>query len=193
MYPAFGKYYNDLSGYYTQDIAKAKDLLAQAGYPNGFDLTITAPGNYQIHVDTAQVIAEQLKAIGVNCKIDTVEWSTWLKNVYQDRNYEATVVGFDTSSAMTAQSLLARFESSSGKNVCNFNSPAYDAAYTKAITSTTEAAQIAAYKDCQRILAEEAAAVYVQDPCDMVAMRENVSGYVFYPIYVMDLSRVSVS
>jgi len=192
MYPAFGKYYNDLSGFYTQDTAKAKELLREAGYPDGFELTITAPGNYQIHVDTAQVIAEQLKAIGVNCRIDTVEWSTWLKNVYQDRNYEATVVGFDTSSAMTAQSLLARFESTSGKNVCNFRSEAYDEAYARAITATRESDQIAAYKDCQRILAEEAAAVYVQDPCDMVAMRKGVSGYVFYPIYVMDLSRVTV-
>ena len=192
MYPAFGKYYNDLSTFYTKDVDKAKQLLADAGYPNGFDLVITAPMNYQIHVDTAQVIAEQLKAIGVNCKIDTVEWSTWLKNVYQDRNYEATVVGFDTSSAMTAQSLLARFESTSGKNVCNFRSEAYDAAYARAVSATVESEQIAAYKDCQRILAEEAAAVYVQDPCDLVCMREGVSGYVFYPIYVMDLSRVSV-
>ena len=58
------------------------------------------------------------------------------------------------------------------------------------MAETTEAAQIGDYKDCQRILAEEAAAVYVQDPCDLVGMRSDVSGYIFYPIYVMDLSRV---
>ena len=190
MYPAFGKYYNDLSGYYTQDVEKAKALLKEAGYENGFDLVITAPGNYQIHVDTAQIIAEQLKAIGVNCTIQTVEWSAWLENVYKNRDYQATVVGFDTSAAMTAQSLLARFQSESGKNVCNFHSDAYDAAYAKALAETTETAQIADYKECQRILAEEAAAVYVQDPCDLVGMRSDVAGYTFYPIYVMDLSRV---
>ena len=190
MYPAFGKYYNDLSGYYTQDIEKAKALLKEAGYENGFDLVITAPVNYQIHVDTAQVIAEQLKAIGVRCTIQTVEWSAWLENVYKNRDYQATVVGFDTSAAMTAQSLLARFQSESGKNVCNFKSEAYDTAYAKAIAETTEDAQIADYRECQRILAEEAAAVYVQDPCDLVAMRADLTGYVFYPIYVMDLSRI---
>jgi len=187
MYPAFGKYYNDLSNYYTQDIEKAKSLLAEAGYPNGFDLTITAPANYQIHVDTAQVIAEQLKAIGINCTIDTVEWSTWLEKVYQNRDYQATVVGFDTSSAMTAQSLLARFESTSGKNVCNFNSESYDAIYSEAIAATDETKQIEYYKQCQELLAQGAAAVYIQDPCDLVAMRSDIVGYTFYPIYVMDL------
>ena len=190
MYPAFGKYYNDLSSYYTQDIEKAKALLAEAGYADGFDLVITAPVNYQIHVDTAQVIAEQLKAIGVRCTIQTVEWSAWLENVYKNRDYQATVVGFDTSAAMTAQSLLARFQSESGKNVCNFASADFDAAYAKALAETTEPAQIADYKECQRILAAEAAAVYVQDPCDLVAMRSDVTGYVFYPIYVMDLRGV---
>ena len=193
MYPAFGKYYNDLSGFYKQDVEKAKALLKEAGYENGFDLVITAPVNYQIHVDTAQVIAEQLKAVGVRCTIQTVEWSAWLENVYKNRDYQATVVGFDTSAAMTAQSLLARFQSESGKNVCNFKSADFDAVYAKALAETTEAAQIQDYKECQRILAEEAAAVYVQDPCDLVGMRSNVSGYVFYPIYVMDLSRISIT
>jgi len=188
MYPAFGKYYEDLSDYYTRDIEKAKSLLAEAGYPDGFDLTITVPGNYQIHVDTAQVLAEQLKAIGVNCTIDTVEWSTWLEKVYQNRDYQATVVGFDTSSAMTAQSLLARFESTSGKNVCNFCSESYDAIYAEAIAATDEATQIAYYKQCQELLAQGAAAVYIQDPCDLVGMRSGIEGYTFYPIYVLDLS-----
>lgn len=191
MYPAFGKYYADLSTYYTKDIDRAKQLLSDAGYADGFDLEITAPMNYQIHVDTAQVIAEQLKAIGVNCTINTVEWSTWLEKVYQNRDYQATVVGFDTSAAMTAQSLLARFESTSGKNVCNFSSAQYDERYAAAIASTDEAGQVAAYQDCQQILAENAAAVYVQDPCDLVAMRSDIGGYRFYPIYVMDLSCVS--
>ena len=190
MYPAFGKYYKDMTGWYAKDIEKAKSLLKEAGYEKGFDLTITAPSNYQIHVDTAQVIAEQLKAIGVNCRIDTVEWSAWLENVYQKREYQATVVGFDTSAAMTAQSLLARFESSSGKNVCNFNFPEYDRVYADAIAATDEAVQINCYKECQEDLCQQAAAVYIQDPAELVGMRAGLGGYTFYPIYVMDLSQV---
>lgn len=191
MYPAFGKYYKDLSEWYATDVERAKSLLKEAGYENGFDLTITVPGNYQIHVDTAQVIAEQLKAIGVSCTIDTVEWSAWLENVYQKREYQATVVGFDTSSAMTAQSLLARFQSESGKNVCNFVFEEYDKVYADALAATDETVQITCYKECQEILCQQAAAVYVQDPADLVGMRADLGGYTFYPIYVMDLSKVS--
>lgn len=190
MYPGLGKYYEDLSDYYTPDIDKAKSLLAEAGYGDGFDLEITVPSNYQFHVDTAQVVAEQLKAIGVNCTIRTVEWSTWLDEVYSQRNYQATVVGFDSSSAMTAQSLLARFESTSSKNMCNFASEEYDTVYAQALASTNEDEQIALYKQLQVILAEQAANIYLQDPCDMVAMRSDLTGYVFYPIYILDLSKV---
>lgn len=190
MYPSFGKYYEDLSGYYTQDIEKAKQLMAEAGYANGFDLVITAPGNYPIHCDTAQIIAEQLKAINVNVTIDIVEWSTWLSEVYGSRNYQATVVGFDTSAALTAQSLLARFVSTSSKNLINFASEEYDSTYAAALAATDEASQIALYKQCQTILAAEAANVYIQEPCDFVAVKANIEGYKFYPLYVMDLSGI---
>ena len=192
MYPAFGKYYEDLTGLYPYDVEKAKSLLADAGYADGFALEITVPGNYQFHVDTAQALAEQLRAIGVQCTIKTVEWSSWLETVYQNREYQATVVGFDTSAAMTAQSLLARFESTSRKNVCNFASEDYDETYAAAIAETDEARQIALYKQLETILAEEAAAVYIQDPCDLVSVRAGVTGYRFYPIYVMDLSSLKI-
>ena len=70
MYPAFQKYFRpELVDYYSYDVEKAKKLLADAGYPDGFEMTITVPSNYQPHVDTAEVIAEQLKAIGVTVNI----------------------------------------------------------------------------------------------------------------------------
>jgi len=192
MYPSFGKYYEDLSDYYTLDVEKAKQLMSEAGYANGFDLVIKAPSNYPIHVDTAQIIAEQLKAINVNVTVDIIEWATWLSDVYSARDFQATVVGFDTSAALTAQSLLSRFVSSSSKNLINFNSPDYDTVYAQALACTDEARQIELYKQCQTILAQEAANVYIQEPCDFVAVRNGISGYQFYPLYVMDLSKISV-
>ena len=57
--------------YLTQlRIEKAKQLLTDAGYPDGFEMDITVPSNYQPHVDTAEVIAQQLKAIGVSVNIN---------------------------------------------------------------------------------------------------------------------------
>lgn len=62
FFSSFTKYFQPgLEKTYTKNIQKAKDLLTEAGYPNGFETTITVPSNYQYHVDTAQVIAEQLR------------------------------------------------------------------------------------------------------------------------------------
>ncbi len=190
MYPAFAKYYEDLSDYYSYDPAKAKSLLAEAGYANDFDFVITVPSNYPFHVDTAQVVAEQLKAVGINCTIDTVEWGTWYDEVYKGRNYHGTILGFDASGAMTAQSLLARYESTHAKNMSNYVSERYDEVYNAALAATDEAEQIALYKEAQTILAEDASNVYIQDPCDFVAVRKGIEGYRFYPIYVMDLAGI---
>ncbi|MBQ2829786.1 MAG: ABC transporter substrate-binding protein, partial [Oscillospiraceae bacterium] len=62
--------------------------------------------------------------------------------------------------------------------------------YAKAIACTDEAEQIALYKELQAILSENAANVYIQDLCDLVATAPNLKGYEFYPIYVMDMSTV---
>ena len=80
---------------YTYDPNKAKELLAEAGYGDGFDLEISVPSSYSQHVDTAQIIADQLSQIGIRATIKKVEWSSWLEDVYTNRNYQATVIGFD--------------------------------------------------------------------------------------------------
>lgn len=190
MYPAFGKYFDDsLTDYYTQDLEKAKSLLTEAGYPDGFDLTITVPSNYQPHIDTAQVLVEQLKAVGVNAQIELVDWGTWVSRVYVDRNYQSTVVGVDASS-MTARAMLERFTSTYGKNFVNYNSAEYDALFQQASAAEDDAQQTALYKQMERDLTENAANVYLQDLGDLVALRSDLTGYRFYPIYVMDLSGV---
>ena len=191
MYPAFTKYYEDLTGVYTYDPDKAVSLLKEAGYENGFDLEITVPSNYQLHVDTAQVVAEQLKAVGINCTIKPVDWSTWLSDVYQGRNYQATVVGVDTSNGLNAESLLSRFVSDRSNNFINFNSADYDETFNKAVSATTEDEQITLYKQCETILANEAANIYIQDPADLVVINKKLTGYTFYPLYVMDMSKVA--
>ncbi len=190
IYPAFTKYFlPELVDKYPHDVAKAKELLAQAGYPDGFDMTISVPNNYQPHMDTAEVVAEQLREAGIRVTIQPVEWSTWLDTIYNGRQFQATVVGVDAAN-MTARAMLERFTSDYGKNFINYNNPAYDALFQQAINAQDEATQTDLYKQMETMLASTAANVYIQDLCDLVAMRQDLGGLKFYPIYVLDLSTV---
>lgn len=189
MFPAFKKYFMDeLTNFYPYDPDKAKELLAEAGQSN-LEFTITVPSSMQQHVDTAQVIVEQLKQIGVNAKINQVEWATWLEETYRGRQFEATIVSFDAH-GVAASDLLARFQSDNGKNMINFNSPAYDEKFKEAMSTTDDAAQTAAFKECEKILTEEAANVYIQDVASFVALAKGYEGFKFYPLYVCDFSTI---
>ncbi len=188
MYPAFGKYFDEsLANAYPHDVEKAKQLLAQAGYPNGFSFTIKVPSNYTPHVDCAEVLVEQLKAAGIDAKIQLVDWSTWLSDVYAGRNFEATITGFD-SSTLNASGMLARWETGNGKNMIGYSNADYDAAYRAARATADDAQQTAFYKRCLEILSQDAANVYLQDLADFVAVHPKLKGYEFYPLYVMDMS-----
>ncbi len=190
IYPAFTKYFlPELVDKYPHSVEKAKELLAQAGYPNGFDMTISVPNNYQPHMDTAEVVAEQLREAGIRVTIQPVEWSTWLDTIYNGRQFQATVVGVDAAN-MTARAMLERFTSDYAKNFINYNNPAYDALFQQAINAQDEATQTDLYKQMEAMLADTAANVYIQDLCDLVAMRQDLGGLKFYPIYVLDLSTV---
>ena len=67
---------------YTYDPAKAKQLLAEAGYPNGFTSKLWTPeGRYFMDKETCLAVSEQLKAIGVNLEVEVVDWETYLKEL----------------------------------------------------------------------------------------------------------------
>ena len=86
MFPSFGKYFMpELNDTYNTDIEKARELLKEAGFEDGFSFTITVPSNYQPHIDTAQVLKEEFKKIGVDAQIQLIEWDSWVSDVYQNR------------------------------------------------------------------------------------------------------------
>ena len=197
VFPAFSKYFDEsLTDYYTKDTAKAKKLLEEAGYPNGFEMTITVPSNYEPHVATAEVLAEELKEIGVTATLEPVEWNTWLEKTYNGREFQSTVIGL-TADPLTARSLLERFTTAQrepdengklGNNFMNYNNAEYDELFEKAITCYDDAEQTEIYKAMLKNLTENAANVYIQDMADMVAVRKGLTGLQFYPLYVLDVS-----
>jgi peptide/nickel transport system substrate-binding protein len=189
--PGLAKYFNaSLTNAYPADVEKAKQLLADAGYADGFDLEIAVPSNYVVHVDTAQVIVNQLAAIGVSATIKQYDWATWLEDVYGNRNYQATVVSVGGAS-LSPGGELSRYRSDAEDNFFNFKSPAFDAKYDEAVAALDESKKASLYKEAQQILSEEAASVFIQDIAGLSAINNHFDGLVSYPIYaVLDFSLI---
>lgn len=190
MYPAFSKYYmEELNDAYPTDADRARQLLADAGYPDGFTMDITVPSNYTQHVQTAEVIAEQLKAVGITANIVPVEWETWVSQVYQGRDYQSTVCGV-AASDMTAREMVIRYVSDYQNNFINFDDGEYDQAVAQAITALDEGEQEELYKRALTILSEQAASVWLQDLCDLTVMSPKLTGLELYRTYVLDMSTI---
>ena len=191
MYPAFTKYFlPELAENYPQDLNRAKQLLTEAGYPNGFDMTITVPSNYAQHVDTGLVLAQQLSATGIRAEVQEVTWETWVSDVYRGRNFQATVSGI-AASDMTAREMLERYASGNSKNFIGFDDAEYDDVIARAAVATEEDQQLALNKRAQEILNEQAASLWLQDLCDLTVLRSGLTGMTFYATYVLDMATIS--
>ncbi|MBP5158680.1 MAG: ABC transporter substrate-binding protein [Lachnospiraceae bacterium] len=191
IFSSYKTYYNEsLSSFYTYDPDRAKALLEEAGYGDGFSFKIKVPSNYVFHIDTAQVIVEELKKIGVDAQIELIEWATWLSDVYSGRDFEATVIGLDAK--LAPGDTLKYYPSDSSKNFINFSDPEFDELYKKAVNEVDTDKKATAYKRLQEILTEQAASVFIQSPHNVVAVSKRVEGYVFYPVYVQDMSTIRI-
>ena len=190
MLPTMQSYYVDLNDVYGTgaNIEKAKELLTEAGFPDGIDFEIKVPSNYEVHVQTAEVVAEQLNAANIHTTIVLVEWETWLSDVYNGRKYQGTISGITTD--LTPGYLLNRFQTESSKNFINYANPAFDETYAKAAASLDLSEKADYYKELQRLMAEDAGTAFLSVPPITVAIKPELSGYTFYPIYVQDMSVV---
>ncbi len=189
MFPAFGKYYNkDVVDTYTYNIDKAKELLKEAGYENGFDMTIRVPSNYEFHMNTALVVKEQLKKINVNVTIEGIDWSTWLDEVYVGRKFQSTIIGID--SKLAPKDIMSRYLSTGSKNFINYSNAEYDSLLDEAMSTTDDSKKVELYGKLQKILADDAASVYIEDPVLLVAVNKKLTGYKFYPVYVQDIYNI---
>jgi peptide/nickel transport system substrate-binding protein len=84
-------YYLDLANLYPYDPSKAKQLLSQAGYPNGFSTTLTLPPYYYATL-AGPVIQSELDAVGIKTTITNVQWPLWLSQVFEGGNFDLTII-----------------------------------------------------------------------------------------------------
>ena len=91
-FPPRNPAYVDLTGMYPHDIAKARELMAAAGYPQGFAMTLKLPPPSYARRG-GEIVASQLGKIGIRLRIENLEWAQWLDQVYSRHAYDMSIVG----------------------------------------------------------------------------------------------------
>ena len=188
--PVMGFWYNNLSQNepYPYNPDKSRELLAEAGFSNGFHTTIKVPSNYQTHIDTAQVLADMLSKVGITLNIELVEWGAWLDTVYSGGNYETTIIAL--AGKLDPHETFVRYQSEYAKNFYHLRSEAYDKLIADGIRETDPNKRADIYKQAQSYLADEAVAVYIMDPHLILASKPNLKGYVPYPAPYFDATKL---
>ena len=193
MSPAMGEFHDpSLENMYPFDVEKAKALLAEAGYGDGFSTTITVSSHNGIYSNIAQIVVENLKAIGIDAEIEVVEWGIWLERVYAGRDYEMTAI--DLTGRPSAYEVLNDYVSTNdAENFFLFKNAEFDQVMKDVLRETDQAKQVEYYKKAQAILAEQAAAVYIADYQIVWGSDKAVSGLKSYPFWFHDMSEVKMS
>jgi peptide/nickel transport system substrate-binding protein len=83
--------YVDLTGNSAYDPEQAKALLAEAGFPNGFETTLHLPPPSYARRG-GEIIAAQLAQVGIKAEIINVEWAQWLETVFRGKDFGLTIV-----------------------------------------------------------------------------------------------------
>jgi peptide/nickel transport system substrate-binding protein len=91
-FPPANPAYIDLTGVYPHDVTKAKQLLAAAGYPDGFALSLKLPPPSYARRG-GEIVAAQLAQIGIRVRIENLEWAQWLDQVYTRHDFDMSIVG----------------------------------------------------------------------------------------------------
>ncbi|SMH49764.1 ABC transporter substrate-binding protein [Mesorhizobium australicum] len=139
--------YVDLTGTYPHDVAKAKELLKEAGLENGFKATIKLPPPAYAR-DGGQIIASELKQIGIELEIIPVEWADWLKQVFTDKDYDLSIVSHVEPNDI---GIYARKD-----YYFQYDNPAFDKVMADLDVTSDEAKRNELYGQAQKILADDA-------------------------------------
>ena len=83
--------YVDLTGTYPYDPDRARALLKEAGVATPLNLTLTLPPPAYAR-QGGEIVAAQLAKVGINAKIENVEWAQWLSGAYKNKNYDLTII-----------------------------------------------------------------------------------------------------
>ncbi len=162
-------YYIDLSETYPYDPERARELLAEAGYPDGFEVRFELPEPYNIERRSGQVIAQQLAEVGIDVDLSVVEWATWVQRIFLGGDYDMTIIGHSEPRDINVYGNPDYYY--------HYDNPAVAALLDQAEAAQTAEAQQAAYQEIATIIARDAVNVWVFSPPYLVAAQQDVHGF----------------
>ena len=177
--------YQDLTGLYPYNPEKAKALLKEAGINGPLNLTLTLPPPAYARKG-GEIIAAQLAKVGINAKIENVEWAQWLSGPFKG-NFDLTIINhvepLDYATAYADPAYYFGYDSAKFRGLVA----------TLASTSNgQEKARL--WRDIQRQLAEDAVNAWLWNPAQVAVFRKGLKGlWNSSPIFANDMAAVSWS
>jgi len=182
-FPPHHPAYVDLTGLYPHDPAKAKELLAKAGYPNGFHATLKLPPPTYARRG-GEIVAAQLKEVGIDLEIIPVEWAQWLDQVFKNKDYDLTIVSHTEAQDIN---IYANHD-----YYFNYANPEFDKLYAELAAEADPAKQNELLGKLQRILADDAVNGFLFELAKTGIWKAKVKGlWENSPIQANDLTGVS--
>ncbi len=164
---------------YTHDVAKAKQLLADAGYPNGFSISLMPTSTYENTVRQAQVVQQNLADVGITATINSPEWSQWLE-LEGAGNYDAYICGW---TGLTDADSYYFLQQHTGEvfNFTGYSNPNLDKLLDEGRTTSDFNQRYQIYQQANKILVDDAPYVYFYNPLNLRAWKDYVQGFVNRP------------
>lgn len=162
-------YFIDLADTYPYDPERARELLAEAGYADGFTVQFELPEPYNTERRTGEVIAQQLAQVGITAELSVVEWTTWINRILLGGDYDMTIIGHSEPRDV--------FMYADPDYYYHYDNPRIGELLAEAEAAPTEEESNAAFQEIATIIAEDAVNVWVFSSPYLVAARADVHGF----------------
>ncbi len=173
---------NDKLTSYDFNVDKAKALLAEAGYPNGFKTTIWT-NDSAIRMDICTILQNQLKQIGIEVEVKVVEWGAYLDGTAKGE-HDMFILGWTTVTGDADYGLYSLFHSTQFGDAGNrtfYANTKVDELLVKGRVSVDKTERQKAYAEVQEIVNSEAPWVFLYNAQYLDGARANVKGFVQHP------------
>ncbi|MCL6567900.1 MAG: ABC transporter substrate-binding protein, partial [Meiothermus silvanus] len=160
---------------YNTNPQKARELLRQAGYPNGVDFTILTLGSVKTVVDAAQVLQAQLAPAGFRAKIEILELGKFVQE-WRNSNFDA-FASLNGGSVDPDGYLFRTFSTGGSTNVFKYSDPRVDQLLNQGRTATSADTRRKIYAELQVKLACQGPIAHLVYGTLFSAARENVQGF----------------